>query len=56
MWGTEQVMRGAKYKDNWQVHHDALLLMTSVHAHKYMEDNNYHKRQILPQNGLNKEM
>ena len=54
MTATEQVMKGTVYETNWKIYHDALSLMTSAHARKYMADKGILHRWILPQNGLNK--
>ncbi len=40
-------------KKDWNVYHDALSLITGQAALTYMQDKDYLRRMIMPQNGLN---
>ena len=45
-------MKGSVHDDDLFIVHDALVLMTSKETIKWMKENNYFHRCLLPMNGL----
>ena len=49
---AEKLMKGYIHEDNLFIAHDALVLMTAKETIKWMKENNYFHRWLLPTNGL----
>ena len=49
---AEKLMKGSIHEDNFFIVHNALVLMTSKETIKWMKENNYFHRWLLPMNGL----
>ena len=49
---AEKLMKGSVCEDNLFIVHDALVLMTLKENIKWMKDNNFFNRWLLPKNGL----
>ena len=49
---AEKLMKGSVHEDNLFIVHDALVLMTAKEKIKWMKDNNYFHRWLLPMNGF----
>ena len=52
MEASAKVMKGTKHENDWVVYHDALSIMTAAPTKKWMVDNDYMKRWILPSDDL----
>ena len=49
---AEKLIKGYVPEDNLSIVHDALVLITSKEMIKWMKQNNYFHRWLLPMNGL----
>ena len=49
---VDNLMKGSFHEDDFFIVHDALVLMTAKDTIKWMKENNYFHRWLLPMNGL----
>ena len=47
---AENLMKGSVHEDDFFIVHDALVLMTAKETTKWMKENNYFHRWLLPMN------
>ena len=49
---ADKLMKGSVHEDDLFIVHDALVLMTSKETIKWMKENNYFHRCLMPMNGF----